>query len=273
LGFVTTEAARRAYTPELKADAVALHLAGHSIEAIAEELDVTPAVVQLWVLQAETNYAGEARPALPPKPAPFIPAVQTLPTHQCAACGRGPAIPESLRSVTGIVIAFRMGRLDGTFCRDCGTSMARRALNRTLLAGWWGLFAGIANLYAITLDLVALRHFRQLPAPEGAALTPPLAPGKPLFKRAGVYVGGFVLLCSLLVGLVVVGYESPATRFNDKCISFRPNKLAAEPDCNGAHDGRVIGVVGKRTLCPSATDATMRLKSDRGKTICIDLDQ
>lgn len=263
---------RRVYTSEFKAAAVELHRGGRSLEEVCGALDVPEALLRTWVLQSEVQYAGQPRP-VHAAPAPVTPPMPALTVKHCMVCGRGPALDVALRSVTGIVIAFRMRRIKGTFCRDCGTAMSRRVLDRTLLTGWWGLFAGIANLYAAIVDSSALGRFKRAPEPVGEPKAEPLKAGGSMFRRGGVYVGGVVMVFSLFVGLAVVGSTADASRFDGKCIAFDPHKVIAKPSCDSSHDGRVIGVVGDRDLCPSPTDATMRLKADDAKVLCVDLDQ
>jgi hypothetical protein len=235
----------------------------------------------MWVLQADMNDPVKPQPqpavAVAPAPAPVAkPApvfvAQEGPVKHCVFCGRGPALAATLRSVTGIVIAFRMRSIKGPFCRDCGTALARGALNRTLLTGWWGLFAGVANLYASLVDAVALGRFRRAPEPTGEPKAEPLKPGASVFKRAGVYVGGVVMAASLVFMLAFVG-TTGVSQFNGKCVAFSTNKIVATDTCGVSHDGRVVGIVGNRGLCPGETDATMRLKADDRKVLCIDLDQ
>jgi transposase-like protein len=267
-----TEAERRVYTPEFKAAAVQLHRGGQSLEEVASALDVPEPLIRTWVLQAEMNDPVPSRTGAP-QPRPAVVTRASSNGLHCAVCGRAPALAVSLRSVTGIVIAFRMRRVQGTFCRDCGTAVARRTLNRTLLSGWWGLFAGIANIYAAIVDASALGRFRRLPEPDGEPRAEPLHAGATMFRRAGVYVGGVVLLLSLLVSLTFVGVTTDLSRFNGKCVAFAETKIVAKPSCGDSHDGRVVAVVANKAFCPQETDATMRPDANDGKLLCIDLDQ
>ncbi|HVV35344.1 MAG TPA: hypothetical protein VHC63_01990 [Acidimicrobiales bacterium] len=278
---MATETERRVYTPELKAEALELCRAGEPHDAVAALLDVPEPIVRMWVLREQFSYAGEANAKPTTTPAPAAkPAVTPRPTpdvsadKRCMVCGRGPALDATLRSVTGIVIAFRMRRIRGTFCHDCGVAMARRWLNRTLLTGWWGLFSGFANFYAIGVDANDLSRFRRLAAPTGEPVKAPLAVGKPMFQRVGVYAAGLLLLVSSAIGVLgVLGSQQLPSAYAGKCVAFAPKRLVRQPDCSGAHDGRVVAVVSGATLCPPVTDATLRLKVDKRKQLCIDLDQ
>jgi transposase-like protein len=277
---MATGTERRIYTPEFKAAALQLHRAGQSLEEVSSALDVSVPLLRTWLLQAEVHYPGDPVPApvRPAQPATGLaPSAQTPPPRnqlakKCMVCGRGPALTVKLRSVTGIVIAFRMRRVTGTFCRDCGTAMARNTLNRTLLTGWWGLFAGIANFYAALVDANALARFRRSAEPVGEPTAPPLKTANPLFKRAGVYVGAVAVLASFVVGLSFVGTYAGPSALKGKCVAFSQTRILPKP-CSEAHDGRVIDVVSNRAFCPEATDATMRLKVDDSKLLCLDLDQ
>lgn len=271
---MATGTERRTYTPEFKAAAVERHRGGQSIDDVAAALDVPEPLVRTWVLQDDMVYAGKPRPApiTAPVSAP-VAAAQPAPMKHCIVCGRGPALDAKLRTVTGIVVAFRMRSITGTFCRDCGIAMARRTLDRTLVSGWWGLFAGVANWYAAAVDAGALGRFRRSPAPVGEPTAPPLKPGGSVFRRAGVYVGSVVMIAGFLFGLAVVGSQADPSALNGKCVAFSQTRIVAKPSCSQTHDGRVVGVVANRAFCPEATDATMRLKANASKLLCLDLDQ
>src|SRR4051794_22560925 len=125
---MATETGTR-YTAEFKAAAIEMHRNGEPLEDVAVALDITVPVLRTWIL-----LAGDPPPSPKPQSAPATataaplahaapPAYVAAPPGHCIVCGRGPALEVKLRSVTGIVIAFRMRRVDGRFCRDCGTTM------------------------------------------------------------------------------------------------------------------------------------------------------
>jgi hypothetical protein len=278
VGFVTIEAVRRAYTPELKAEAVALYRGGRSLEEVGDDFGVSAAVVKTWVLQDDMNFAGQARPAaaatqpVSESSAPLSPPALPLPVRRCMVCGRGPALKVTMRSVTGIIIAFRTRRIDGVFCRDCGTAMARQTLNRTLITGWWGLFgAWIATLIFAVVDAIALGRFRRLPAPVGEPKAQPLKPGRSLFQRVGIYMAAVIVAGPFALG-VALGTLETASRFVGKCVAFETDKIVPA-ECTQAHDGRVVSTATHKAYCPDMADVTMQLKADRKNLLCIDLDQ
>ncbi len=172
-----------------------------------------------------------------------------------------------------MVIMFQSRWVKGRFCRDCGTAMGRQVLNRTLLAGWWGLISFFFNWYAIAVDVTMLRKVRSQRAPEGEAATPPLPAGNPLWKRGGIYV-----TAALLVAIVAFAGQSTddgADAFAGKCVTFDAalTKVRTVSNCSDSHDGKVVGVVADRNDCPIESDGSLRLKADDDKVICVDVDQ
>jgi hypothetical protein len=151
--------------------------------------------------------------------------------------------------------------------------MSREVLNKTLLTGWWGLISFFTNWYAVFVDTKALWRFRNMPEPTGTPQRPPLARGKALYQRAGVYVA---VVAMLIAGTVVIAFstETEASDFDGKCVSFDAGHTKVlERSCSDSHDGRVVGVVANRTDCPATTDGSMRLKADDDRVLCVDLDQ
>lgn len=282
---MATETERRAYTPEFKAEALQLLRDGDPLEDVAASLDVSVPVLRTWVLLDEVAQPRATRTPSPLAQAPAAVAAKPFapsqtaaapiagPMQYCMVCGRGPARTATLRSVKGIFVGFRRRRINGTFCRDCGIAMTRRTLDRTLLTGWWGLFASFFNLYAAGLDAGALRQFRRLPAPIGQPMSAPVPAGRSLFRRAGVYVGAAVMALSLYVGFAVIGAPVDAAAFDGKCIAFGATKIVATPTCASAHDARVVAVVSNKFQCPDTADVTTRPRASSSNVLCIDLDQ
>lgn len=61
---------------------------------------------------------------------------------------------------------MRWWSLDQTLCRDHGRAIALDWLRQTLIKGWWGAFAIMANIVAILVNLYALGRASTLPLPE-----------------------------------------------------------------------------------------------------------
>lgn len=112
----------------------------------------------------------------------------------CIVCGSTPATTGTVRIVTGLILWLKWETVKGPFCRSCGTAVVRQHTNRTLLTGWWGVFAFPFNLFTVFANLFAGRRFAALPPPMpqpdvAGMATEPLDPGAPLSRRPGPYVG------------------------------------------------------------------------------------
>ena len=129
---------------------------------------------------------------------------------ECELCGSGPAEPIVLRHETGKIIWRTRRRLEGTFCRDCGLALFRSTQNRTLITGWWGVLSFFVNIGSVLGNTAVWWKLRDLAAPRRdpavvSYLESPLDPGKPVFRRAGVWVAALVLL---FVASAVAGESS-----------------------------------------------------------------
>ena len=275
---MTTTNARRSYTPAFKADAVARLRAGDtSVTALAEELGVAPGTLRNWAKAApeavpvsgaephemdKLEALVEASPAQAPATAP----------DACTYCGRQPSAQLKIRSGTGMVFLSQWRKIEGRYCRDCGSALATHELNRTMTRGWFGIVSFFMNWYAVALDVIALRKAKALPSATGTAIKPPVAAGAPLWKRAGLYVTVAVLV-------VVGGYgvrevtKSEAAAFGGKCITVdvTTNKVKAV-GCDEDHVGKVVAVVNSLSECPEGVDGTLRLKIDGARLLCVDRD-
>lgn len=184
---------------------------------------------------------------------------------RCTVCGSTPAAKGTVWLVTGLILWLKWEQDAGPFCRTCGTAVARHYTNRTMLTGWWGLFAFFANLWAIGANLVAARRFASLPQPlpqSGVAgdANAPLKPGKPLPLRPGPYVS-LLAVGALVVwvgadlagqadrddrGAIVRAGDVEATRLKvGDCFDIPASDFAevqARP-CSQPHDAELVGRV------------------------------
>lgn len=94
-------------------------------------------------------------------------------TAPCQTCGRSPALVVTFRTVIGLGLPYRLNTTKGRYCRACGTAAFRDANNRTLLLGWWGVFALFANIVVIVMNLAAYRRVRALGQPRQSTYVAP----------------------------------------------------------------------------------------------------
>ncbi|MHB8288334.1 MAG: J domain-containing protein [Acidimicrobiales bacterium] len=88
-------------------------------------------------------------------------------------------------------------------CRTCGLATFRKVTNRTLLTGWWGVTPMFMNIAILAQNLFSLHQINRLDAPRRnpeflSSHLAPLAPGKPMLLRGGIWVS--------IVACVVIGF-------------------------------------------------------------------
>lgn len=131
-----------------------------------------------------------------------------LPTRPaCVVCGGVPAAPAVLKEVTGMLVRYRVDAVREAFCNRCGTAAYRTAQGRTLLRGWWGLFALFHNFGAVAANWAMAKRLATLPEPSrpgkwpDGSLRPPLDPGAPLWQRPKLLAGGAVLVVLIVAAV------------------------------------------------------------------------
>ncbi|MFW6041825.1 MAG: J domain-containing protein [Guyparkeria sp.] len=155
--------------------------------------------------------AGENRSTSPsatsaadgPEEAPRLPY-----PGECNLCGAVPAGEVSLRRVTGMLLFWRTARLEAELCRMCATVMFRETQAHNMTAGWWGVVAPLANIYALLSNLGQNSAVNKWPMPESrdpSVMTP--LPGPPPFSRPVSSRPGpwFGTIAALAVALFVIG--------------------------------------------------------------------
>lgn len=268
---MTATTGPRRYSDEFKTDAVVrARLGQETINEIAADLGVSPSTLRSWVSKAPAAAAPSTvkeGPAVAPRPA-----AEVLDPNGCRACGRTPAVDVTFRSVQGMVIMFKHWKHTGRFCRDCGRELGRDVMDRTLLRGWWGFISFFFNWFAVVTNLVGFRKLAALGAPEGEPRQA-VKVGKPMYKRAGVYVMAVVVL--VVGGVALADTSTKSEDFAGKCVKFSADraKVSTVKSCNDTHDGKVIAVVDRGAQCPEFAEGAVSLKSDSNKDMCIDLDQ
>jgi hypothetical protein len=130
---------------------------------------------------------------------------------ECDLCGSSPAHRIVLRRVTGLVLFWRSYRLEAEVCRVCATAMFREAQAHNMTAGWWGLIAPLANLYAIFSNLgqhSAVQHWKPPQARDPLVVTPlpgPVLDARRVSARPGPWfatIAAFAVLTFIIAGAV-----------------------------------------------------------------------
>lgn len=204
---------------------------------------------------------------------------------ECMFCGSAPAIDVTLRQETGKILWRTRRSLDGAFCRDCGLAAFRSMTNRTLITGWWGVISFFVNWTTIARNVGVQRRIGQLSPPRRkpevvAPLARPLNPGKPLHKRAGIYVAAvaLVVVAGVAIGSAAEepttgnGSDSPSDLVGE-CITIRGNgSIGGVVDCENAHDGRVVAVEFSESRCPASADVYFESRTELS-VLCVDTDR
>jgi hypothetical protein len=210
---------------------------------------------------------------------------QHRPPHpwECMLCGSTPAAPVSYRHQHAYLLAATLYESGGTLCRNCAQAMGRAKQNRTLWAGWWGVWAFFRNLstvFANTRQLQAVSRMEppRPGAPEVVAPLPfPLPTGRPVFGRFGFWMAAFA--CLFLIGAFAGTDQSQTPRSTTRppvpatsntttnrqplagpdwavgsCVRFAPNSMIAPVFCSERYDGRVAARVRFESSCPWNTD-------------------
>ncbi|MFB7905436.1 hypothetical protein ACFC1T_03305 [Kitasatospora sp. NPDC056076] len=128
--------------------------------------------------------------------------------EHCRFCGGFPAVRATVRGHQGLLIAFRMLRMHGPFCRTCGTATVRDMSARTLVQGWWSWISPILTVITLLMNLGAHNRIKRLPPPMPGTHGPQLDPGAPLGSRphvAMLLVPVSLLVTGVLLATGVIG--------------------------------------------------------------------
>ena len=108
----------------------------------------------------------------------------------CRICGAQPAAVVTVRAHQGLLLMMRFHKIDGPFCRSCGTALVRELTGKTLWQGWWSPFSLVFfSPFTLVWNLVVSRKLAALPMPgppaPGAAR---VQEGKPVHRRPMAYI-------------------------------------------------------------------------------------
>ncbi|MFD4657969.1 hypothetical protein ACFWP2_20350 [Kitasatospora sp. NPDC058444] len=127
----------------------------------------------------------------------------------CRFCGGYPAVDATVRGHQGLIIAYRMLRMTGPFCRTCGTATVRDMSARTLVQGWWSLVSWLLTPITLLLNLGPHNKFKQLPPPVPGSHGPQLNPGVPLTSRPHLAMLLVPVSLAVTVTLAATGVLGP----------------------------------------------------------------
>jgi hypothetical protein len=127
---------------------------------------------------------------------------------ECDLCGCAPAGLLTLRRVTGLLLFWRWHRLTAELCRTCATNLFREVQAHNMTAGWWGVVAPLANIYALLSNLgqhSGVQHWSSPASRDPSVVTP--IPGPPpslpgVASRPGPWLG---TIAALAVALLILG--------------------------------------------------------------------
>jgi hypothetical protein len=184
----------------------------------------------------------------------------------CQQCGGAPAMRVKFGRVTGMILWFKLERMEAITCRSCGRAVGRRMQSKTMVTGWWGVIAFFVNLFWILRNAVTLGRLGRIAEPQtrrGGSLDP----GRPVFLRAGMAVT--VLLFGAWAVVANVVDEQPL-REGDCVRNVAGSTTNFETvACSAPNLGRVVAIVDTEPECPLATDAVLQLDG-RSEIYCMD---
>jgi len=192
---------------------------------------------------------------------------------KCQVCEGSPAVPVRLLGHQGMIILYRQLTYRGTFCRDCGLSVFRTVMNRTLLVGWWGIISFFLNIYAIIVNLVAWTKLRALPEPVRMSGKTPLDPGRPVFLRPGLWVTTAAIV--IIVGLLAAQsarndintFSAADRQLMGTCVENVGSTDVKAAPCSGAHSGKIVSLSHDKEGCASNQ---VSISLDDGAYACSD---
>lgn len=134
---------------------------------------------------------------------------------ECDLCGAAPAGSVSLRRVTGMLLVWRSARFEAEVCRMCATVVFHETQAHNMTAGWWGVIAPLANIYALLSNIGQHSAVKKWPMPayrDPSVMSPLPGPppfSRPVSSRPGPWFGTIAALAVLL--LVIGGAASSAS--------------------------------------------------------------
>ncbi|MEV7774739.1 hypothetical protein [Kitasatospora sp. NPDC086791] len=178
---------------------------------------------------------GYGYPSAPPPEQPYgYPHPQPAPGYgyppqgpaeglTCRFCGGYPAVNATVRGHQGLILAYRMLRMSGPFCRTCGTAAVRDMSARTLVQGWWSPVSWLLTPITLLMNLGPHGRFGRLHPPVPGSHGPQLDPGAPLTRRPHLAMLLVPVSLAVAVALAATGVLGPSTNDPTDPITAAPS--------------------------------------------------
>jgi len=163
--------------------------------------------------------------------------------EECEICGAYPATSVKLAAVSTLLWRIKSVSHQGSFCRTCGTTIARTFLARTLIRGWWGLGIVIAP-YLLSVNVRSWAKLRKVADPmlrDPSVLSPYDSP-LPVVKNPLLDVRALastalaaILFTSLLQG-IDTGFSSSQGHYQAGGLEFNFSNIPQIALSNFQHD-------------------------------------
>ncbi|WP_066935184.1 hypothetical protein [Streptomyces sp. NBRC 110611] len=117
-----------------------------------------------------------------------------------------PAATVTVRAHQGLLIMMRFQKLEGPFCRTCGTAVFRQMTAATLALGWWSPFSLVFfTPFTLIWNALARTKLNKLTEPAPGQPGQQLDPGTPVLRRAVSYVALLPLAWAIWVIAHIIG--------------------------------------------------------------------
>ncbi|GAA3540577.1 LppU/SCO3897 family protein [Kribbella ginsengisoli] len=170
---------------------------------------------------------------------------------------------------------MRFLKLQGPFCKTCGTAATRDMTAKSMWQGWWGVGSMIINPITMLMNLGTSSKFKNLPEPAPGAPGRPMEPGKPLFQRPAVI--GLLIPIAVIALIVVANLNKDPEATIGSCVynkgtADKPNVKVV--DCSSSDaDYKVIGRLDNTVdgdKCAKFQDSTVSYTDRKAKfTLCL----
>ncbi|MCF2532778.1 LppU/SCO3897 family protein [Yinghuangia soli] len=194
----------------------------------------------------------------------------------CAVCGAYPAAEANFRAHRGMVIAMSNAKVEGPFCRDCGTRAFQETQNSNMLKGWWSLGSLVVNPAILVWNAIQHRKVAKLAAPAPGGPRTPLAPGKPLHRRPVFALAVLfpVVVVSVIVAVVLSSGDDVTGANAGDCVrntgtDSNPTVdivACTGPDAEYLVLERLDGTTSD-AMCPTLTSAALTYDSGGDKFV------